>query len=81
MQTWAATRSRRNLRSYRQPAIAPQDLDRILQAGWCTDLGQATMSAMLAAADLASAARTPASPTRSWCGGCWVFPRTGCAPC
>jgi nitroreductase len=65
----AAIRSRRNLRSYRQPAIAPQDLDRILQAGWCTDLGQATMSAMLAAADLgigSAHAGVGAHSTR-WC--------------
>jgi nitroreductase len=110
VETWEAIRSRRNVRSYGQQAIAPQDLDRILEAGWrapsagnqqawdfivCTDseqlaqlasvgpaarhvagsaatialvaprsddaqqrdliqfdLGQATMSAMLAAADL-----------------------------
>jgi nitroreductase len=110
VETWDAIRSRRNVRSYSQRAIAPQDLDRILEAArrapsagnqqaWdavvCTnqdqlaqlarvgpaaghvassaatvalvaprsddpqarnlvwfDLGQATMSAMLAAADL-----------------------------
>jgi nitroreductase len=110
VETWETIRSRRNVRSYGQQAIAPQDLDRILEAAWrapsagnqqawdfvvCTDreqltqlasvgpaarhvagsaatialvapraddaqqrdliqfdLGQATMSAMLAAADL-----------------------------
>jgi nitroreductase len=110
VETWDAIRSRRNMRSYGQRAIAPEDLDRILEAAWrapsagnqqawdfvvCTDreqlarlagvgpaarhvassaatialvapwsddaqmrdliqfdLGQATMSAMLAAADL-----------------------------
>ena len=90
METWDAIRSRRNVRSYAGRAIAPEDLDRVLEAGrrapsagnqqaWdfvvCTDreqlaqlagvwrgartrdliqfdLGQATMSIMLAAADL-----------------------------
>jgi nitroreductase len=33
METWDAIRSRRNVRSYDQRAIAPQDLDRILEAG------------------------------------------------
>ena len=32
METWDAIRSRRNVRSYRERAIAPQDLDRILEA-------------------------------------------------
>ena len=32
METWEAIRSRRNVRSYRQQAIAPQDLDQILEA-------------------------------------------------
>ena len=32
METWDAIRSRRNVRSYAQGAIAPQDLDRILEA-------------------------------------------------
>jgi nitroreductase len=32
VETWAAIRSRRNVRSYREGAIAPQDLDRILEA-------------------------------------------------
>jgi nitroreductase len=32
VETWDAIRSRRNVRSYRQRAIAPQDLDRILEA-------------------------------------------------
>jgi nitroreductase len=32
METWDAIRSRRNVRSYSQEAIAPQDLDRILEA-------------------------------------------------
>jgi nitroreductase len=32
MDTWDATRSRRNVRSYGEAAIAPQDLDRILEA-------------------------------------------------
>jgi nitroreductase len=34
VETWEAIRARRNVRSYRQRAIAPQDLDRILEAGW-----------------------------------------------
>jgi nitroreductase len=33
METWDVIRSRRNVRSYDQRAIAPQDLDRILEAG------------------------------------------------
>ena len=32
METWDAIRSRRNVRSYGEAAIAPQDLDRILEA-------------------------------------------------
>jgi nitroreductase len=32
METWEAIRSRRNVRSYSEAAIAPQDLDRILEA-------------------------------------------------
>jgi nitroreductase len=32
METWDAIRSRRNVRSYSEQAIAPQDLDRILEA-------------------------------------------------
>jgi nitroreductase len=32
VETWEAIRSRRNVRSYGQQAIAPQDLDRILDA-------------------------------------------------
>jgi nitroreductase len=34
METWDAIRSRRNVRSYGQGAIASQDLDRILEAAW-----------------------------------------------
>ena len=33
METWDAIRSRRNVRSYGEQAIAPEDLDRILEAG------------------------------------------------
>jgi nitroreductase len=33
VETWDAIRSRRNVRSYSGRAIAPQDLDRILEAG------------------------------------------------
>ena len=33
METWDAIRSRRNVRSYAEEAIAPEDLDRILEAG------------------------------------------------
>ena len=33
LETWDAIRSRRNVRSYQQRAIAPEDLDRILEAG------------------------------------------------
>jgi nitroreductase len=40
VETWDAIRSRRNVRSYADAAIAPKDL------------GQATMSIMVAAADL-----------------------------
>jgi nitroreductase len=32
VETWDAIRSRRNVRAYRDEAIAPQDLDRILEA-------------------------------------------------
>jgi nitroreductase len=32
VETWKAIRSRRNVRSYREQAIAPQELDRILEA-------------------------------------------------
>ena len=32
METWDAIRSRRNVRTYSEEAIAPQDLDRILEA-------------------------------------------------
>jgi nitroreductase len=56
METWDAIRSRRNVRSYGQRAIAPQELGRILKArrspsagnqqAWdlvvCTDRGQLT---------------------------------------
>jgi nitroreductase len=128
-----AIRSRRNVRSYADEAIAPKDLNQILEAGrrtpsagnqqaWdfvvCTDrgqlaqlakvwrsagdvarsaatiavsapnaqearsrdlvqydLGQATMSIMLAAATWASAAHTRRSAIRSWRGACWASPR------
>jgi nitroreductase len=33
METWDAIRSRRNVRSYADAAVAPEDLDRILEAG------------------------------------------------
>jgi nitroreductase len=33
VETWDAIRSRRNVRSYGEGAVAPQDLDRILEAG------------------------------------------------
>jgi nitroreductase len=33
VETWDAIRSRRNVRSYQERAIAPEDLDRILEAG------------------------------------------------
>lgn len=33
METWDAIRSRRNVRSYQDRAIGPEDLDRILEAG------------------------------------------------
>jgi nitroreductase len=36
VETWQAIRSRRNVRSYGEQAIAPQDLDRILEAAWRT---------------------------------------------
>ena len=36
METWDAIRSRRNVRSYAEGAIAPEDLDRILEAAWRT---------------------------------------------
>jgi nitroreductase len=34
METWDAIRSRRNVRLYDDRPLAPEDLDRILQAGW-----------------------------------------------
>jgi nitroreductase len=34
METWAALRARRNVRSYEDRPIAASDLDRILEAGW-----------------------------------------------
>jgi nitroreductase len=34
METWDAIRARRNLRAYSDDPIAPEDLERILQAGW-----------------------------------------------
>jgi nitroreductase len=34
VETWDAIRSRRNVRSYAQGVLAPQDLDQILEAGW-----------------------------------------------
>lgn len=34
METWDAIRSRRNVRAFADRAIAPADLDRILEAGW-----------------------------------------------
>jgi nitroreductase len=75
VETWEAIRSRRNVRSYRQQAIAPQDLDRILQAAWrapsagnqqawdfvvCTDRGQLTQLASVgpAAGHVAGSAAT-----------------------
>jgi nitroreductase len=33
VETWDAIRSRRNVRSYSERAIAPEDLDQILEAG------------------------------------------------
>jgi nitroreductase len=34
METWDAIRARRNVRTYKDRAIAPEHLDRILEAGW-----------------------------------------------
>src|SRR5215218_8703038 len=34
VETWDAIRSRRNVRSYGEQAVAPENLDRILEAGW-----------------------------------------------
>ena len=34
METWDAIRARRNVRSYDDRPIAPENLDRILEAGW-----------------------------------------------
>src|SRR5271167_1774364 len=34
METWDAIRARRNVRVYEDRPIAPEDLDRILEAGW-----------------------------------------------
>src|SRR6478736_10146360 len=34
METWDAIRARRNVREYTDQAIADDDLDRILEAGW-----------------------------------------------
>jgi nitroreductase len=75
VETWDAIRSRRNVRSYAKRAIAPQDLDRILEAArrtpsagnqqaWdfvvCTDPEQLTQLAQVgpAAGHVASAAAT-----------------------
>ena len=75
METWDAIRSRRNVRSYAKRAIAPEDLDRILEAArrtpsagnqqaWdfvvCTDPEQLTQLATVgpAAGHVASAATT-----------------------
>ena len=44
------------------------------------DLGQATMSIMVAAADLGIGSAHAAVSDRSWRGGCWASPRTGSAP-
>jgi nitroreductase len=75
VETWEAIRSRRNVRSYGEQAIAPEDLDRILEAGrrtpsagnqqaWdfvvCTDREQLTQLARVwrAARHVASSAAT-----------------------
>jgi nitroreductase len=75
VETWDAIRSRRNVRSYGERAIAPQDLDRILEAArrtpsagnqqaWdfvvCTDREQLTQLARVwrAARHVASSAAT-----------------------
>lgn len=34
METWDALRARRNVRAYTDQPISPEDLDRILEAGW-----------------------------------------------
>ena len=34
METWDAIRARRNVRTYKDRAIAPEQLNRILEAGW-----------------------------------------------
>src|ERR1019366_3336956 len=34
METWDTIRARRNVRSYHDRGVAPEDLDRILEAGW-----------------------------------------------
>jgi nitroreductase len=34
METWEVIRARRNVRTYDDRPLAPQDLDRILEAGW-----------------------------------------------
>ena len=140
METWDAIRSRRNVRSYGERAIAHQDLDRILEAArrapsagnqqaWdfvvCTDpeqlaqlakvgpaaghvtgsaatialvapasdeaqlrdliqfdLGQASMSIMLAAADLGiGSAHAGAVHDQALARRLLGFPRTGSAPC
>ena len=45
------------------------------------DLGQATMSIMLAAADLGIGSAHGGVHDQELRGACWVFPRTGSAPC
>jgi nitroreductase len=65
VETWDAIRSRRNVRSYQQRAVAPEDLDRILEAArrspsagnqqaWdfvvCTDPAQLTQLARVGSA-------------------------------
>jgi nitroreductase len=138
VETWDAIRSRRNVRSYADEAIAPEDLDQILEAGrrtpsagnqqaWdfvvCTDpeqlaqlakvwrsaghvarsaatialiapnaqdarsrdlvqydLGQATMSIMVAAADLGIGSAHSAVSDQELARRLLGFPRTGLRP-
>jgi nitroreductase len=50
VETWDAIRSRRNVRSYQERAIAPQDLDQILEAARRTP-SAGNQQACLAGAD------------------------------
>ena len=83
METWDAIRSRRNVRAYGKEAIAliaPKPGDARSRDLVQYDLGQATMSIMVAAADLGIGSAHAASATRTLPGASLASPRTGSAP-